>query len=164
MNNDSSLVHSDNNVKKGSILIVDDNNKNLQSISLIIQNSGFNPAVANSSQNALKYLEFKLTDLILINIMMSGLKGFELCKILKDNTLYSNIPIIIYSEINTTTTIYELLKLDVADDYFILPIENQDLLLKINTQIKLKNALDLIITKDIEITRLNNLISNLKNS
>jgi CheY-like chemotaxis protein len=72
---------SDTNV----ILIVDDIPTNLEVLSEALTDAGFDVAVATSGQSALRQVEYDLPALILLDVMMPGIDGFETCRRLKAN-------------------------------------------------------------------------------
>ena len=82
-----------NNFSK-KILIVDDNLKNLQVTAKILKDNGFTISLAQSGQSALTQIEQHKPDLILLDIMMPGMDGFEVCIKLKENVQTQDIPII----------------------------------------------------------------------
>ena len=71
--------------KKSIILIVDDNFENLQVLGNTLKERGYIPAFAQSGEIALNYLKKKKPDLILLDVMMPEMDGYEVCKILKKN-------------------------------------------------------------------------------
>ncbi len=80
--------------KKSTILIVDDNPENLRVLGSIIAENGYNPGFAENGTEALLYLEKKHPALILLDIMMPDIDGFEVCRRLKQDATLAEIPII----------------------------------------------------------------------
>ena len=66
-------------------LIVDDDKKILEYVSNYTQREGLNTITQSSAEDALTYLETNQVDIVIIDVMMGGMSGFELCKILKDD-------------------------------------------------------------------------------
>lgn len=85
-------------VVTGLILIVDDIPANLDVISDALSDMGFDVAIATSGERALKQIERKQPDLILLDIMMPGIDRFETCRRLKANPRTSGIPVIFMNE------------------------------------------------------------------
>jgi two-component system NtrC family sensor kinase len=77
-----------------SILIVDDNLTNLGVVSEYLKSHGFEILTARSGEMALKRVEYAMPDIILMDVMMSGINGFETCRLLKENEFTSAIPVI----------------------------------------------------------------------
>ena len=83
-----------NNKKaKDLILVVDDQPNNLKLIANVLGQE-YSLSIANSGINALKMLENGVPDLILLDVMMPEMDGFEVCKKIKENENTKNIPII----------------------------------------------------------------------
>src|SRR5687767_3270177 len=76
------------------LLIVEDLPKNLQILGTILRTVGYHIAAATSGNQALSILENSIPDLILLDIMMPELDGFEVCKKLKSDNATADIPVI----------------------------------------------------------------------
>lgn len=72
-----------NQVNRGNILIVDDNNENLRLLSSILNKSGYKVRLAPSGKLAIQSAKFQLPDIILLDIKMPEMDGYEVCRILK---------------------------------------------------------------------------------
>ena len=68
-----------------TILIVDDNLTNLQVLLDFLHKSGFETLVAQNGEGALRQVQYAQPDIILLDVMMPGIDGFETCRRLKDN-------------------------------------------------------------------------------
>ena len=80
--------------KNALILIVDDNPANIQLLGNNLRQEGVNISIATDGKRAIKITEKKMPDLILLDIMMPGMDGFEVCTILKSQENTRDIPII----------------------------------------------------------------------
>lgn len=138
----------------GNILVVDDNNKNLQIISMALTKYGYKVAVANSGANALKYLEKKHPDLILLDIMMPDIDGYELCSIIKSKDEINHIPIIFLTAKSDLKDLVDGFKLG-AVDYLLKPFRNEELNVRVSTHVQLKKSKDIIKQKNMELEELN---------
>ncbi len=76
------------------VLIVDDVPKNLQVLGTMLSNENYRIAAASNGKQAIEIANDILPDLILLDIMMSGLNGYETCTILKSNSKTREIPVI----------------------------------------------------------------------
>lgn len=88
-----------------TILIVDDSQFNIQILSDILQEKSYKIALAKSGEMALEFVKAQKPDLILLDIMMPDLNGFEVCKSLKNNQKTANIPIIFISGLDKSKDI-----------------------------------------------------------
>ena len=77
-----------------NILIVDDNLKNLQVLGAALKENGYSIEFAMNGKDALNWVTSKIFDLILLDIMMPEVDGFEVCKYLKKDPATKDIPII----------------------------------------------------------------------
>ena len=87
-------MEQENNPNQSSILIVDDNVKNLQVLGGFLQIEGWMVEFALDGVSALKWLEKRKFDLILLDIMMPVMDGYEVCSIIKNNPAIRDIPLI----------------------------------------------------------------------
>ena len=76
------------------ILAVDDNPRNLQFLGKLLSDSGYEVGVAQNGRQAVSFVEQSPPDLILLDIMMPDMDGFEVCRQLKSSISTSGIPII----------------------------------------------------------------------
>ncbi|MGD1701295.1 PAS domain S-box protein [Dapis sp. BLCC M229] len=117
-----------------TVLIVDDQPNNLYVISKIISRKGYNFIQANSGEEALKSANSNIVDLILMDVMMPVMDGYQLCRQLKANPKTANIPVIFLSALSDTD---EKVKGFAAGgvDYISKPVNSQELLVRIETQV-----------------------------
>ena len=123
--------------KAVQILIVDDNSQNLQVLGSILRDEGFRPLFAKSGVQALKTLKEKKPELILLDIMMPEMDGFEVCKKIKQDVTTKEIPVIFLSAHTETQKVVEGFKLG-AVDYVTKPFNPEELITRVNTHLKLK--------------------------
>ena len=134
-----------------SVLVVDDNVKNLQILGVILQNEGFKVEFALDGISALSWLENKEFDLILLDIRMHGMDGFEVCSHIKKNRNYHEIPIIFITAQSDSDSIVKGFEKG-AVDYITKPFIRSELLARVNTQLIIKRSNDQILhyLKEIE--------------
>ena len=137
---------------RGVILMVDDNPKNLQVLGTILNNAGYNIEFALNGHSALDLVRKKKFDLILLDVMMPDMDGFEVCRILKSDNEYKDIPVIFLSaqaEINFTLRGFEA----GAADYIYKPFNKLELLSRVSSHLELKKSRQLIeqYAKNLEI-------------
>jgi len=137
---------------KPLILIVDDIPKNLQILSGILSNENFEISFASSGKQALTSVEAAPPDLILLDIMMPELDGYQVCKILKSNDKTKDIPIIFLTGKAEPNDITEGFKAG-AVDYVIKPFNSQELISRVNTHIELKLSRDKILENNIQLEK-----------
>ena len=137
-----------------TILIVDDNEINIDVLLGALSNYDLIPAL--SGKAALEIIEEEKVDLILLDIMMPSLDGFQVCKKIKNNPKYSNIPIIFLTAKNNTEDIKKGFEYG-AIDYITKPFNPIELNIRINTHIDLisyKNNLEKRVAQEIEANKI----------
>jgi len=139
------------------ILIVDDNPKNLQILGNYLQNEGYRVEFALNGKAALDWIGRTEFDLILLDIMMPGMDGFEVCRILKNDPLKQKIPVIFLTAKVDTESIVTGFDLG-AVDYVIKPFNQKELIARVKTQIEIKRGRDEIARNLKEIKYKNKLI------
>ena len=87
-------MESNDTIRTPLILIVDDNPKNLQILGNYLQNEGYKVEFALDGNSALDWIKRTEFDLVLIDIMMPGMDGLEVCRIIKSDPVKQKIPII----------------------------------------------------------------------
>ncbi|MDZ8106137.1 MAG: hybrid sensor histidine kinase/response regulator [Nostoc sp. DedQUE12a] len=136
---------------KGIVLVVDDNPANLQVLSSFLDRSSFEVWAARSGEKALGRLENDdLPDLILLDVMMPGIDGFETCKRLKSNPRVQDIPVIFMTALSETADKVKGLQLG-AVDYITKPFQYEEVLVRIENHLKLRNLTKTIIAKNQEL-------------
>ncbi|WP_442940974.1 hybrid sensor histidine kinase/response regulator [Nostoc sp.] len=126
------------------ILVVDDTTTNLEIVFDILTNVGFKVITENDGQRAIKQVGFQLPDLILLDVMMPGIDGFETCKRLKENSATCDIPVIFMTANSDTLSKVKGLNIG-AVDYITKPFHEEELLARIKTHLQLRN-----LTKTLE--------------
>jgi diguanylate cyclase len=121
-----------------NILIVDDNPANVLLASKIVQNAGYRSASAPDGETALKLIKEAEYDLILLDIMMPGIDGFEVCRRLQNNPAQNKIPIIFLTALNDSADVAKGLKLG-AVDYVTKPIDSLVLMARVKTHLELSH-------------------------
>ncbi len=129
-------------VENFKILIVDDNNENRRVLATVIsKNTNFDITLANNGQSAIESAFSENPDLILLDIMMPNMDGYQVAENLKGNKPTSNIPIIFITANTDSGSISKAFKAG-GIDYITKPFNHDELLARINAQVKLKQYQD----------------------
>ncbi len=119
------------------VLIVDDTLANLQLLSSILKDEGYKVRPATSGAMALQAIAQKLPDLILLDIKMPDMDGYEVCKELKRHTRTKDIPIIFISALNELSDKVKAFSVG-AVDYINKPFQFEEVKARVFTHLKLK--------------------------
>jgi len=120
------------------ILLVDDNPQNLQVLGKLLQEEKYEIEFAVNGEATLEWLKNKQFDLILLDLNMPGMNGFEVCKrIRSDNGMYE-VPIIFLSAESERESILKGFEVG-AQDYVTKPFDSRELLARVKTQLDLKS-------------------------
>lgn len=125
-------------VEKKVVLIVDDRLENLDLLISFLEKCDFNIIVAQNGEEALKRLDYISSDIILLDIMMPGIDGFETCRRLKENDKYKDIPVIFMSALDDTVDKVKGLELG-AVDYISKPFMHEEVLARINNHLQIQD-------------------------
>jgi signal transduction histidine kinase len=120
------------------ILIVDDTPTNLEVLSEGLTDAGFEVAVATSGERAIKQIEYEPPHLILLDVMMPGIDGFETCRRLKANPNTKDIPVIFMTALTDVVDKVKGLALG-AVDYITKPFQQAEVLARVQIHVKLRN-------------------------
>ncbi|MBP0023526.1 MAG: hybrid sensor histidine kinase/response regulator [Roseofilum sp. SBFL] len=122
-----------------SILVVDDNPTNLKILFEVLQDCNYKVTIAKNGENALSKAQRSQPDLILLDVLMPGIDGFETCRRLKANEQTRNIPVIFMTALSETVNKVKGLKLG-AVDYITKPFDHDEVLARIQVHLDLKAA------------------------
>jgi len=122
---------------KELILIIDDSLTNLALMSDLLLESGFEVMAIRDGATALQKLSEELPDIILLDIIMPGMDGFEICQILKKNPLTYDIPIIFMTALSDPVEKVKGMNLG-AVDYITKPFGQEEVLARVKTHLKVR--------------------------
>jgi two-component system, NtrC family, sensor kinase len=120
------------------ILIVDDNPTNLEVLSMSLSHAGFKIAVAIDGESALEQVTYHRPELILLDVMMPGIDGFETCRRLKENPETYDIPVIFMTALSDTENKVQGLSLG-AVDYIAKPFQHEEVLARVKIHLQIQN-------------------------
>jgi two-component system, sensor histidine kinase and response regulator len=122
-----------------AILIVDDNPQNLQVLGKILQENKFEIEFAINGEAALVWLKKQQFDLILLDINMPGMNGFEVCRNIRSNPEMNNVPVIFLSADTDRESILKGFEFG-AQDYVTKPFDSRELLARVRIHLALKDS------------------------
>lgn len=118
-----------------TILVIEDERDLLELISFNLEKEGYRVMTASEGTTGLDTARNNLPDLILLDLMLPGISGFEICKILKKHEKTSRIPVIMLTA--KSEEIDRVVGFEVgADDYVVKPFSNRELMLRIKAVLR----------------------------
>jgi two-component system, sensor histidine kinase and response regulator len=136
---------------QANILVVDDMAANLRLLTRLLSDSGYEVRSAPNGNLALKTMEQgKLPDLILLDIMMPGIDGYEVCRRLKDSERTRHIPVIFISALNDTTDKIKAFQLG-GVDYLAKPFEPEEVLARVKTHLTLSQMQKCVESQNVHL-------------
>lgn len=129
------------NLYSSSILIVDDNPYNLQVLGRLLKDNNYEIEFALNGEAALDWLSSRQFDLILLDINMPLMNGFEVCRRIRSNPLLNSTPVIFLSGESERDNILMGFELG-AQDYITKPFDSRELLVRVRTHLVLKDSLE----------------------
>ncbi|MGD8778501.1 MAG: hybrid sensor histidine kinase/response regulator [Ignavibacteria bacterium] len=128
---------------KNKILVVDDIPKNIQIIANTLGKDSYSIAFATNGNDALKHAAKNKFDLILLDVSMPGMDGFEVSRKLKEQPLSKETPIIFITALSELESVLKGFEVG-AVDYITKPFNSEELKARVNTQLEIKKQRDIV--------------------
>ncbi len=148
---------------KGNILVVEDTKVILLYLTELLQDEGYTVFPVDSGELALKSLEKTNPDLILLDIIMSGINGLEVCRQIKANEKFSVVPVIFLSAVTEIDERLEGLRLG-AVDFITKPFHREELIVRVQTHLKLFQLTNTLKQQAAQINTFNQQLLDFNNS
>ncbi|HBX88384.1 MAG TPA: hypothetical protein DEG09_07200 [Marinilabiliaceae bacterium] len=130
-------------MSKGQILIIDDNPKNIQVAASILKQAGYDVEFALDGLSGMAWLESSPFDVILLDVMMPGEDGFEICRKIKANPRFELIPVIFVTAKTDRASVVQGFESG-GEDYITKPYDSKELIVRVQNQIELKASRELL--------------------
>ncbi|WP_437600775.1 response regulator [Sorangium sp. So ce590] len=134
----------------GLVLVADDVLVNLEVLSRTLESAGIEVSIATDGPMVLERLEYETPDLILLDVTMPGMTGFDVCERLKSSPATADIPVIFTTAHVAMSDKLRGFRLG-AVDYVTKPFERDELLARVKTQLALRRALTSLARKNAEL-------------
>lgn len=124
-----------------TILVVDDEPNNFEVIEILLFNNGYEISYVTSGAEALNYLQHTQPDVILLDVMMPGMNGIEVCRQIKQNPCWQHIPIIIVTALSAKEDLAHCLEAG-AEDFISKPVNALELRARVRSMLRIKRQYD----------------------
>jgi signal transduction histidine kinase len=150
-------------VKGSKILVVDDKQENLELLTQVLESEGFEIAFATNGEQAIQIATIFLPALILLDVMMPGIDGYETCRRLKSLSGLKEIPVIFVTGKANINDVVEAYNVG-GVDYVTKPIRHEEIIARVTTHLQLQALItlrdELIVTlrdQNIEVEKMSRL-------
>ncbi len=123
------------------ILVVDDNAQNLELILAYLEDFECETASAADGYTALDFVKKRVPDLILLDVMMPKISGFEVCRKIKQDPQTAEVPVIMVTALSELGDIERAIQSG-TDDFLSKPINKWELITRVRTMLKIKHLKD----------------------
>ena len=123
------------------VLVVDDNQQNLELILAYLEEVDCRTDSATDGYAALEIIKKRLPDLVLLDVMMPKISGFEVCRKIKRDPQTADIPVIMITALNELGDIERAIQSG-TDDFLSKPVNKWELVTRVRTMLKLKHLTD----------------------
>ena len=130
-----------NNHPNAKILVVDDEPQNIRLLQIRLQADGYTVLTANSGQEALKLVQAEAPDLILLDIMMPGMNGFEVCQQIRAEETTQFIPVVMVTALSEKEDRIRAIEAG-ADDFISKPFDSHEVLARVRSLVRIKRYHD----------------------
>ncbi len=137
---------------KARILIVDDSQESIDLLEYFLKPAGYNIDKANDGATALELVEKEPPDIILLDVMLPKINGYEVCEKLKKRQSTFHIPIIMITVLKELKDKIKALEAG-ADDFLSKPFDSVELLTRVKSLLRIKNYHDEIIKRNLELEK-----------
>ena len=136
-----------------TVLIVDDNIKNLDLFKDFVESWGYETVTAQQGKDAISLAERYLPDIILLDVMLPGMSGYEVCRELKENTKTQHIPVVMITVLNDIAD-----RIHGADQFLVKPVDYNELHAILDSLFGKKSMFDEMESRGTVIESLNVLL------
>ena len=145
---------------RNEILIVDDNPENLRVLSKVLKRAGYDIRAATNGAQALASIKAEEPDLVLLDVHMTDMSGFEVCQRVKEDPRFDKLPILFLSALDDAVNKVQGFECG-AVDYITKPFDADEVLARVSTHLELRRTQDQLSNSFEKLKRLEKLRANL---
>ncbi len=139
---------------KSIILIVEDEAGIARMIQVLLEARGFSTVICHAGDEALRRIAHHPVDLVLLDVMMPGMDGYEVCRRLKADPQWRHIPVVMLTAKDTTRDLVRGLEIG-ADDYITKPFNTEELIARIQVLLRVRGMSLELMRRNRELHSLN---------
>ena len=126
------------------ILVVDDVAMNVKLLADLLALKGYRTCTASSGPEALATLEVERPDLVLLDVMMPGMSGYEVCQLIRANPAHAMLPVVLVTALDPALERTKGLEAG-ADDFLSKPVSQAELLARVRSLLRIKSLYDEVL-------------------
>jgi two-component system, sensor histidine kinase and response regulator len=142
--------------KTPTVLIVDDNSNNIKVVGLTLRRLNYKILIATNGKDAIEMVEKIRPDLVLLDVMMPGMDGYQTCEVIKSDKKNENIPVLFLTALHEKENIVKGFEAG-GVDYITKPFNPEELISRVKTHLELKHTRDKLETAMENLSQLNSL-------
>ena len=135
------------------ILVVDDMPANVRLLEAILEPAGYSVTAASSGPEALEQVVVDPPDLVLLDVQMAGMNGYEVCRRIRENEATALLPVVMVTSHGSEARVDGIRA--GADDFVTKPLDQQELLLRVRSLVRIKHYHDTISAQTAELAEWN---------
>lgn len=120
------------------VLIVDDNAQNAELLQVFLEDQGYNIRIARDGVDAMEQVAAKMPDIVLLDIMMPKMSGFEVCRRLKEDRATRDIPVVLVTALNELGDVERGIDCG-ADDFLSKPVSKLEIITRVKSLLRVRN-------------------------
>jgi adenylate cyclase len=136
------------------ILVVDDLPQNVKLLADLLGAKGYGVATASSGPEALRKVETERPDLVLLDVMMPEMSGYEVCRKIRENPATGILPVVMVTSLDPAQERIRGLEAG-ADDFLTKPVNQAELLARVRSLVRVKQLYDTVQTQAAQLAELN---------
>ncbi len=142
------------NDRKGRILVVDDLPQNVRLLEDILTAKGHQVFTASSGEEAMALVSSTSLDLVLLDVIMPGMSGFEVCKNIRADAIHTMLPIVLVTALDSTDDRVKGIEAG-ADDFLTKPVDMHELLARVRSLLRIHELFETVNSQAAELKDLN---------
>jgi class 3 adenylate cyclase len=133
------LPGGSNALRQGAVLVVDDDSDQQELLKLLLSAAGYQVSVAGNAEDALASIAVSPPDVVILDVMMPGIDGFEACRRIRANTQTLDLPVVLVTALNSREERVTGIESG-ADDFLSKPVSREELLARVRSLVRLNVA------------------------